>query len=78
MTLLFAPDSKGGCCHTGVILDGLKIVREFSRKNRVFFGFNDGISFFQKFFNKMLAFGLEKIVSRLNDIVWDGEKKFFC
>ena len=69
---LFTPESQGRRCgQTGIVLDGLEIRRGFSRE---FLMFNDVISFFQKLVNKMLTFGLEKVVAGLDDKVWDWEK----
>jgi hypothetical protein len=52
-------------------LDGLEVRRGFRWE---FLMFNDVISFFQKLLNKMLTFGLEKVVAGLDYKVWDGEK----
>ena len=55
----------------------MHIVRRLSAENLFPFILNDNIlSFFQEFLDQVLSLGFKEIVSRLDDIVRDGEKQF--
>ena len=55
----------------------MHVIRGLSAENLFPFILNDNIlSFFQEFLDQVLSLGFKEIVSRLDDIVRDGEKQF--